>query len=88
MATETKHKAEERLARELADPGKRAAFLRERIEAIRGNLIRSHNKAFPDPARGQTSPASAGINRAIDDLSELIDIVDLAAHLAESREEA
>lgn len=84
MATETKGKTNERLALEIGDPARRVAFLRDRIEAVRDGLIRAHNKAFPAKRGG---PASFGINSAIDDLSELMDLSDLADHLAAKAQE-
>ena len=66
------------------DPTRRVAFMREKIEAVRDGLIRAHNKAFPT-AGLKYSPASTGINRAIDDLSELMDLSDMADHLATTK---
>lgn len=84
MAKETKSKTEEKIALEMADPAKRAVFLREKIEAVRDGLIRAHSRAFPAGA-DRTGPASTGINRAIDDLSEAMDISDMAEHLAATK---
>ncbi len=83
MAKETGAEKNERRARELADPAARATYLRDTIEAVRDGLIRSHNKAFP-AGKSQAGPASAGINGAVSDLSEAMDIADLAAHLTKS----
>ena len=47
MANETKGKQNEKLAAEIVDPTRRVIFLREKIEAVRDGLIRTHNKAFP-----------------------------------------
>ena len=80
MAIETKGKLE-KLATEISDPMRRVAFLREKIEAVRDGLIRTHNKLPPET---RDRPAWKGINRAIDDLSELMDLSDLADHLAKA----
>lgn len=79
MAKETKSTTEEKLALELGDPTRRVTFLRDKIESIRDGLIRAHNK-LPDAARDK--PGWNGINRAIDDLTELMSLSDLAEHLA------
>ena len=81
MAIETKGKLE-KLATEISDPMRRVAFLRKKIEAVRDGLIRTHTRAFPGGAK--PNPASTGINRAIDDLRELMDLSDLADHLAKA----
>ena len=43
MATETKGKQNEKLAMEIGDPARRLTFLREKIEAMRDGLIRTHD---------------------------------------------